>query len=126
MDNSVWIIGNGRKINLWLDNWTGESLAFKYKIQERFHSSLTIKIVECWNNNSWSFHDNILLAMSNLLTIIFLFLVFEMDIKDYLAWKNVENGRLIIKHGYKIITKPASIDRWSYFLGIRTLLLLTL
>lgn len=41
MDESVWIIGNGRKINFWSDNWAGETLAFKYKIPDKFHSGLS-------------------------------------------------------------------------------------
>lgn len=115
MDNYVWIIGNGRKINFWLDNWAGESLAFKYKIQERFHPNLTMKIEDCWINNSWSLHDNIHLALSGLLTIISPYSVSEMDIEDSLAWKNVENRILTIKHAYNMITKPASKDGWSKF-----------
>lgn len=32
MENCTWIIGNGKTVNFWRDNWAGEILAFKFKI----------------------------------------------------------------------------------------------
>lgn len=87
LDNSVWIIANGRKINFWLDNWAGEILAFKYKILDKCHYSLPLKIDDSWSNNTWSFNSNVLLALPNLLTTISPFSISKMEIEDSLARK---------------------------------------
>lgn len=115
MDNCVWTISNGKKINFWRDNWAGESLSSKYKIQGRFHPNLTLKIVDCWNNDEQNLHDNIFMAMPDLLETISPFSVSEMDREDSLAWKSVENGILSIKQAYTFITKHASNYWWTKF-----------
>lgn len=51
MDNTQWLIGNGKKINFWLDNWSGGSLEKKFNILDIFHSPLTAKFGDFMHNN---------------------------------------------------------------------------
>ncbi|XP_058763566.1 uncharacterized protein LOC131637017 [Vicia villosa] len=84
VENSIWVIGNGLKTNFWLDNWTGEILAFKYKIPEQFHSNLKNYAANYWTNNSWALHDNIQLAFPGLLSLISYFSVADLAFEDSL------------------------------------------
>lgn len=59
MDNCIWQIGNGKKVNFWLDNWLGEPLVNIFNIHERYHRTLTSKVSDWWVNNSWKIHRNI-------------------------------------------------------------------
>ncbi|KAF1880456.1 hypothetical protein Lal_00011514 [Lupinus albus] len=43
VENSIWLVGNGRKINLWLDNWIGVSLAESLNIPHHMQSYLSAK-----------------------------------------------------------------------------------
>lgn len=62
MDNIQWLIGNDKQVNFWLDNWSGDTLANKFDIPYRFHSSLTAKVRDLLNDDTWDLPANLLLA----------------------------------------------------------------
>ncbi|XP_058783929.1 uncharacterized protein LOC131658677 [Vicia villosa] len=74
-----------------------------------------MKVADCWKNNSWALHDNLQIAMPDLLETIAPFSVSDLNMEDSLAWKDVENGNLTIKHAYNMTAKPVSIAHWSMF-----------
>jgi len=52
-ENSVWIIGNGNDINLWLDNWMGTPLVSLLNPLVHMYSSLTAKLSSMMVNGKW-------------------------------------------------------------------------
>jgi len=52
-ENSVWIIGNGNDINLWLDNWMGTPLVSLLNPPVHMYSSLTAKLSSVMVNGKW-------------------------------------------------------------------------
>lgn len=113
--NSVWILGNGKKVNFWLDNWTGEALAFKYKIPILLHAKITTKVADYWKDKAWPIHNNITLTMPSLLETINSFSISDLETEDSLAWRNVENGKLTITISYEMITKGSNSRKWKSF-----------
>ena len=53
LDNSIWLIGNGERINLWLDNWLGASLVSILNINSDAFSSLSIKLSSVIDAGRW-------------------------------------------------------------------------
>ncbi|XP_058781014.1 uncharacterized protein LOC131655124 [Vicia villosa] len=112
LEHNTWVIGNGKMINFWLDNWSGEVLASKFKVPDCFHPNLKVTVADCWNNG-WAIHTNILTALPNLLNSIRPFFVSGLDFPDTLAWNANENGILTIKDAYKMLKKPSVSSNWS-------------
>lgn len=52
-ENSVWIIGNGNNINLWLDNWLGTSFVSLLNILMHMYTSLTVKVATVIADGKW-------------------------------------------------------------------------
>ncbi|XP_058749517.1 uncharacterized protein LOC131622496 [Vicia villosa] len=113
-DNTVWILGNGKKVNFWLDDWTGEPLALKFKIPEKFHANLVSKVTNYWKNNQWSLPANLLLARPNIMASISSYSVPDVGKEDLLAWKEIENGYLTIKHAYNILMPPLADKMFNF------------
>lgn len=98
MENCIWVIGNGKTVNFWMNNWAGEILSFKFKILEKFHSGLNKCITDYWQDHSWTLHDNITIALRFLVPFISSYSISDLNFDDLLAWKIVEGGILSIKH----------------------------
>ncbi|XP_024632876.1 uncharacterized protein [Medicago truncatula] len=52
-ENSVWIIGNGNNINLWLDNWMDTSLVSLLNVPRHMFPSLTVKLSTVIVDGTW-------------------------------------------------------------------------
>lgn len=52
-DNSRWIVGNGETINLWLDDWCGESLIQSFNLQPTQVSQFPMKLCNYIQNFHW-------------------------------------------------------------------------
>ncbi|XP_019436006.1 PREDICTED: uncharacterized protein LOC109342483 [Lupinus angustifolius] len=53
-NNSIWLVGNGAKINYWFDNWLGSPLAHTLNIPHQLHSSLTAKVADFIPDQQWT------------------------------------------------------------------------
>ncbi|XP_058783003.1 uncharacterized protein LOC131657648 [Vicia villosa] len=115
MENCMWSIGNGTRVNFWLDNWLGQSLASKFHIPEKFHFALTSEVSDWWINNSWSIRNNIQLAFPNQLHSIFAVTIPDVEIEDLFIWKNAKDGQLTLKEAYNTIIKPNPSTTWKSF-----------
>lgn len=115
VENCTWVIGNGLKTNFWLENWTGEILACKFKIPDQFHSNLKYCVADYWDNNSWALHENIHLAFPRLRPLISSFFIVDLAFEDSLVLRSMEGGRLSIKHACDMISKTSGLEKWSDF-----------
>jgi len=59
-ENSIWIIGNGEKINLWLDNWMGVTLVSALNSPPHLFPHLTAKLQTVITNGRWQLLPSIL------------------------------------------------------------------
>lgn len=53
--------------------------------------------------------------MPNILSKISYVSIFDLDIEDSLAWMNVENRMLTIKHAYNMLKNSSNPNKWSSF-----------
>ena len=59
-ENSIWIIGMGNNINLWLDNWMGSTLVALLDIPTELFSSLDASLASVISNGKWQIPSFIL------------------------------------------------------------------
>lgn len=85
MENCIWIIGNGNKVNFWLDNWLGESLASKFNVRDIFHKNLTSMVCYWWTPQGWYVNANIQMALPNLLSTISYVAIPDFNVEDTLV-----------------------------------------
>lgn len=70
LDNTKWIIGNGKEVNVWLDDWLGTYLANKYKIPEIYHRTMVSKFSDWWDSNGWNISSNTLSVFPSLPSLL--------------------------------------------------------
>ncbi|XP_019433785.1 PREDICTED: uncharacterized protein LOC109340530 [Lupinus angustifolius] len=75
MSNSIWLVGEGKSINFWLDNWLGTILVDSINIPDEVHPSLLAKVADFTHHYKWTIpkliHDLFPQIASNI-TIIFI------------------------------------------------------
>lgn len=69
-DNTKWIVGDGSRINFWLDLWLEEPLVLMVKIPKIFNKTLTVRIKDWLDDGSWDIPFNVQLAFPFLLSLV--------------------------------------------------------
>ncbi|CAI8601164.1 unnamed protein product [Vicia faba] len=116
MDNTQWLVGNGKFVNFWIDNWLGEPLVKQFNIHEKFHNILTSRISDFLHNSCWYFPDNLLSACPDLLSTVSIITPAGTDIEDVLIWKNSNNGQLSLKQAFDFVQCHCQRVSWQYFM----------
>jgi len=92
-ENSIWIIGNGNDINLWLDNWMGTPLVSLLNPLVHMFSSLTAKLSSVMVNGKWQIPKPLIdfpIMAEQTLTIT----LPVTPLPDRRFWKHATNGLL--------------------------------
>ncbi|XP_019435508.1 PREDICTED: uncharacterized protein LOC109342010 [Lupinus angustifolius] len=53
VENSIWLVGDGTKINFWTDNWTGTTMVDFLQIPLNLHSKLKAKVANFVMDSKW-------------------------------------------------------------------------
>ncbi|XP_026399016.1 uncharacterized protein LOC113294854 [Papaver somniferum] len=115
-DNIKWCIGNGNNINVWFDNWIGDTpLIEKVGMHDYAKNNLSMKVSQLIQNNQW----NIPSELQQMITSMRLSdIVGE---KDLLIWTGHMQGKFttssavsILRHKEPILECSKHI--WNYFL----------
>lgn len=110
-ENSVWIVGNGKDINLWLDNWMGTSLVGLLNTPSSMFSSLTMTLDAVINNGKWQIPSplidfpNVAEAISNITLPV-------SPLPDKLIWKHASDGVLTSKLAHLFLHPPLARLDW--------------
>jgi hypothetical protein len=103
VDNSIWLIGNGESINLWLDNWFGTPLASVLNLTTTSSSSMKLSSVIV--DGHWRLppillsHPLVAESISNITLPRTLF-------PDKKVWLHSIDGALTAKQGYIFLQCP--------------------
>jgi len=106
VENTNWIIGDGKIINFWNDNWMGEPLAITLNLNPNLAKHLEAKICDFIVNHQW----NIPIHLSNLFPtirqILNQIIIPKIHIEDCLSWKHTRLGLLSLKDAYNFKSPP--------------------
>ncbi|KAK2388551.1 hypothetical protein QL285_062226 [Trifolium repens] len=100
IDNSIWLIGDGKHINFWHDDWGGSPLTNQLNIPPQAWSHLSAKVCDFIHNGNWNippFLSNLFPSLSDILAKVTLPLE---DSQDLLLWKHTDDGDLQLRDAY--------------------------
>ncbi|PNY17703.1 ribonuclease H [Trifolium pratense] len=100
VENSVWLIGKGEKVNFWNDDWCGRPLVHLLQIPLHLHSSLNAPISDFIFNYQWNLPIDLELAFPNLRQIVQKVTILIEDKMDKLLWKESTSGELSLKDAF--------------------------
>jgi len=94
ISNSLWVVGTGANINLWADNWLGESLVDLFHIAPFLHDSFTATVADVIFDGDWNLPSDLLPHVNSLLDTIVLPVS---PLPDSLVWMHSPDGGLTSK-----------------------------
>ncbi|XP_019431608.1 PREDICTED: uncharacterized protein LOC109338759 [Lupinus angustifolius] len=108
--NSRWLVGDGRNINFWTDNWLGETLVDALHIPTHLYTSLKAKVADFISGFNWVIPLSLLLRFPEIISK-------TKDIpiansRDRFIWQNSSDGILIAKLAYDSLTHSNSPNHW--------------
>ncbi|XP_019451876.1 PREDICTED: uncharacterized protein LOC109353976 [Lupinus angustifolius] len=112
LENTIWLLGNGKSISYWVDNWLGKSLVDTLGIPAPISSALLAKVTDfiiasAWIIPSWMARMHPVVCQQIRKTPIP-----SSNLADKLAWLHNSDGILTSKEAY-IFTKPNQAqDNW--------------
>ncbi|KAF1882437.1 hypothetical protein Lal_00039085 [Lupinus albus] len=110
MHNALWLVGDGKKVNFWKDNWTGHALVDMLRIPAAVHSSLVAKVSDFVLNTVWTIPTVFAETFPNVMDNIVQFSI-SMN-QDKLIWQGTNNGILSLKDAYACIKPDIEDMNW--------------
>jgi hypothetical protein len=112
MANSFWLLGDGRSINFWNDEWCGAPLSIQLNIPD-LSQHLSASVNDFIFNGSWSFPHHLVLAFLNLSSIVSKVTIPLTFSSDKLLWKHSDNGDLQLKEAYSFKLQQFQDLSWA-------------
>jgi ribonuclease HI len=110
-DNTVWLVGNGERINFWLDSWCGDPLVEQLGIPD--HARLVSQVSDFIVNGHWSIPPALSQMFPNLYSIISHVSIPLEVTQDTLIWKHTDNGDLELKQAYDFMLPRVQDLHWA-------------
>lgn len=111
--NSVWMIGDGKDTNFWLDNWVSKPLVDILNIPVGLHTLLTASVTDFIENGKWIIPQVLLDKLSLLGVNMKQILVPSFSEKDQLVWMESNSGSLTLKEAFTQFNSPKPQTDWS-------------
>ncbi|XP_058746815.1 uncharacterized protein LOC131619766 [Vicia villosa] len=113
IDNTKWIIGNGAKVNFWLDTWLDEPIANTFNIPRVFHKHIKVLVKDWLLGQRWCIPENVLQAFPNLSQMISSVQIPESGVEDCIVWKDSHNGELSLQQAYNRFQRHRPEITWK-------------
>lgn len=115
LNNLNWVIGNGRKVNFWNDQWCGEPLSYLYQMTDDLISLLPAKVCDYIDNFKWNIVDDLDAFFPNLQNLVPQITLPSFDSDDSLVWQHTPNGDLPLKKAYRFKKHSLVKLPWTKF-----------
>ena len=112
IENSIWLIGNGEKINLWLDNWLGSSLVSVFNINPAARKSLCSTLSSVLDAGRWHLPP-LLLSNSVVAASILNTTLPVTPLLDKLVWIHTTDGDLSAKKAFLFLRGKSNLIDWA-------------
>ncbi|GAU27936.1 hypothetical protein TSUD_146500 [Trifolium subterraneum] len=117
MNNTFWLLGDGRDINFWNDSWCGNPLSEQLCIPDHISHSLSSTVSDYILNGHWSFPTRLIQAFPNLSSIITSQATIPMDpSRDIILWKHTDSGDLQLKDAYLFKMQQFQDLNWAKYI----------
>ncbi|XP_019459974.1 PREDICTED: uncharacterized protein LOC109359738 [Lupinus angustifolius] len=101
IDNSIWIVGNGSRINFWRDNWLGDALMDYLQIPVSIQPLLQAKVADFIIDLKWFIPSS--LAITYLEIIRKIAKINISGNPDRFIWKSFVDGLMTVRDAFAMI-----------------------
>ncbi|XP_019431188.1 PREDICTED: uncharacterized protein LOC109338411 [Lupinus angustifolius] len=109
-DNSIWIVGNGSRINFWRDNWLGDALVNYLQILVSIQPLLQAQVVDFIIDSKWFIPNSLGIRFPELIRKIS-----QINIsgkRDRFIWKSSVDGLMTLRDASAWINVNPQPSNW--------------
>ncbi|KAF1892551.1 hypothetical protein Lal_00011018 [Lupinus albus] len=110
MQNALWLVGDGNKVNFWNDSWTGDALVELSIVHVSVQSSLVAKVSDFVLNIVWTIPKVIAEAFPNVVENIVQ--LNTSSTQDMFIWQGTNYGILSLKVAFNCIKPDMEDKNW--------------
>lgn len=108
LSNSMWIVGSGEQINMWTNNWLGDSLLSLLDLPASLAPSLPEKVSSIITNGQYDL-PQVLLFFPLVTDRIIKTIIPISPLQDHLIWLHSSDGDLSSKHAHAFLHPSAGV-----------------
>ncbi|CAK8576871.1 unnamed protein product [Lathyrus sativus] len=112
LQNSMWMIGKGNKINLWCDNWCGSPLSSSLHLSEAQMVLLKADLSSILSGNSFNLPPGLISFCPELPRMVENIYVNCLK-EDWLAWSRSDSGDITVKDAYSYCKHSGNACVWG-------------
>jgi len=112
-ENSTWLIGNGKNVNFWYDNWCGDSLQNTFNLSDTEANNYPQSVSNFITNSHWNIPHNITIRFPALNVHVRKITLPLEDKDDLLIWKHSTSGTLSLKEAYQFKKPQTATLNWA-------------
>jgi hypothetical protein len=101
MNNSIWLIGNGEKINFWQDIWWDNPLILSLNVPSSFMEAFPSSLSSYISNHHWNIPTEITDMYPHIKRLAEQVTLSSQFKPDCLLWKHNSTGSLSLKEAYE-------------------------
>jgi hypothetical protein len=101
MDNSAWLLGDGKDINFWNDCWCGASISEQLNLPAHISQSLVSNVSDFIVDGLWVIPPQLSTIYPNLISIVSQVSIPSFPANDKILWKHTDDGELQLKEAYQ-------------------------
>lgn len=113
MENIIWQLGNGIKINFWCDPWLSKPIVEQLQIPHSLHKFLSASIQEFIREGQWLIPEDLVQRLPTLAAEISNVIILKTMTDDQLIWKPSDSRDLTAKDAYKFLNPCGIPCNWG-------------
>ncbi|CAJ2659028.1 unnamed protein product [Trifolium pratense] len=112
-DNSIWLVGDGKDINFWNDNWCGSILSDFFNIPSHISQNLTSTVSDYIYNGEWYLPQQLPQHFNALSSLVHQVTIPIEPSKDKLLWKHTDTGDMQLADAYSFNLQQLQDLHWA-------------
>lgn len=112
-DNTTWLLGDGKNINFWWDNWSGVPLTVLLNIPDHYQQHLHSTVNDFIHNSQWNVPQALQVIFPNLVQHISNITIPIIQKEDQLIWNKTTSSDLELKDAYTFFSPPTHNRNWA-------------
>jgi hypothetical protein len=113
IDNSYWLLGNGKSINFWKDAWCGNPIQDTLQLTNTDIQDFPLFANDYIHNLEWNIPQEITSLFPEVRWMFMQETIPFEETDDKLVWKHNPNGVLRLCDSYDFLNQPSATFHWA-------------